>query len=120
VAPDVIVDESGRRSDEAVRRLREESRRRIERGRAAGPSRCMLGIFLAMLVFVALESRRAHWAQTAGAAAARDARAAVVPAPTAPALDKSASGRRHRTCLGVTQRPRQYQRAVQPDRQEGE
>jgi hypothetical protein len=119
VAPQVIAEES-RRSDEAVWRIREESRRRVERGRAAGPTRCMLGVFLAMLVFVALESRRAHWAQTAVAAAARDARAAVVPAPTAPALDKSANGRRHRTCLGVTQRRWQYARAVQPDRQERE
>ena len=116
----MIVDESRRRNEEAVGRLREESRRRIERGRAAGPSRCMLGVFLAMLVFVALESRRAHWAQTAVAAAARDAQVAVVPAPTVTTLDKSANGRRHRTCLGVTQRRRTYERAVQPDRQERE
>jgi len=61
VAPEVIVDESRRRNDEAVRRLREESRLRVERGRARGPTRCMLGTMLGLLVFVALESRRMHW-----------------------------------------------------------
>jgi len=64
VAPQVIADES-RRSDEAVRRLREESRQRIERGRPRGPTRCMLGTMLALLVFVALESRRLHWQEVA-------------------------------------------------------
>ena len=61
----MIVDEPRRRSDEAVRRLREESRLRIERGRAAGPTRCMLGTMVALLIFVALESRRMYWAEAA-------------------------------------------------------
>ena len=61
----MIVDEPRRRNDEAVRRLREESRRRIERGRATGPTRCMLGTMLALLMFVALEIRRMHWQEVA-------------------------------------------------------
>jgi hypothetical protein len=76
VAPEVIVDGPRRRNDAAVRRLREESRLRVERGRAGGPTRCMLGTMLALLIFVALESRRLHWqavapivAQTRAAAA---------------------------------------------------
>jgi len=60
-----MIAEESRRSDEAVRRLREESRLRIERGRATGPTRCMLGTMLALLVFVALESRRMHWQEVA-------------------------------------------------------
>jgi hypothetical protein len=76
VAPEVIADQA-RRSDEAVRRLREESRRRIEqRGRAAPISRCMLGAMLGMLVFVTLQSRRIHQAEIAMAAQARAAAAA--------------------------------------------
>lgn len=65
----MIVDESRRRNEEAVGRLREESRRRIERGRAAGPSHCMIGTMVALLMFVALESRRMHWAKAAPIAA---------------------------------------------------
>jgi hypothetical protein len=65
VARQVIAEEARRRSDEAVRRIREDSRRRIERGRAAGPSRCMLGTMVALLIFVALESRRMHWQEVA-------------------------------------------------------
>ncbi len=61
----MIVDEHRRRNDEAVRRLREESRLRVERGRATGPTRCMLGTMLALLMFVALESRRMHWQEVA-------------------------------------------------------
>ena len=72
----MIVDGPRRRSDEAVRRLREESRRRIERGRAAGPTRCMLGTMLALLVFVALESRRMHWQEVAPIVAQARAEAA--------------------------------------------
>jgi hypothetical protein len=76
VAPEVIVEESRRRSDEAVRRLREESRLRIERGRAGGPSLCMLGTMLALLLFVALESRRMHWQEVAPIVAQARAEAA--------------------------------------------
>lgn len=65
----MIVDESRRRNEEAVGRLREESRRRIERGRARGPSHCMIGTMVALLMFVALESRRMHWAKAAPIAA---------------------------------------------------
>jgi hypothetical protein len=65
VVPEAHADENRRRSDEAVRRLREESRLRIERGRAGGPTRCMLGTMLALLLFVALESRRMHWQEVA-------------------------------------------------------
>ena len=55
------ADEARRHSDEAVRRLREESRRRID-GRRPGMSHCMLGTMLAMLLFVALNARRIYWA----------------------------------------------------------
>jgi hypothetical protein len=65
VTPEVIVDEPRRRSDEAVRRIREDSRLRIQRGRAGGPTRCMLGTMLALLLFVALESRRMYWQHVA-------------------------------------------------------
>ena len=65
MTPEALADEARRRNDEAVRRLREESRLRIERGRAAGPTRCMLGTMLALLLFVALESRRLHWQEVA-------------------------------------------------------
>ena len=64
MAPQVIAEKS-RRSNEAVRRIRDESRLRIERSRAGGPSRCMLGTMLALLLFVALESRRMHWQEVA-------------------------------------------------------
>ena len=55
------ADQVRRHSDEAVRRLREESRRRID-ARRPGMSHCMLGTMLAMLLFVALNSRRIYWA----------------------------------------------------------
>jgi hypothetical protein len=70
VVPEVSADESRRRrNDEAVRRLREESRSRIARGRTAGMSHCMLGTMLSLLLFVALQSRRIYWAEAASAAA---------------------------------------------------
>jgi hypothetical protein len=72
VVPEVNADERLHRRDEAVRRLREESRRRIERRRAAGISRCMLGTMVALLMFVALESRRIHWAEVQNQKIARD------------------------------------------------
>ena len=50
--------EKARRRDEAVRRLREESRRRIERGRGLVASRCLLGAVLSLTLFAALEARR--------------------------------------------------------------
>ena len=62
VAPEVNADEARRHSGEAVRRLREESRRRIERGRRPGMSHCMLGTMLAMLLFVAVECAAHTWA----------------------------------------------------------
>lgn len=61
VVPEAIADAARRRSDEAVRRLREESRRRIG-VRRPGMSHCMLGTMLAMLLFVALNARRIYWA----------------------------------------------------------
>jgi hypothetical protein len=76
VAPEVIVDGPRRRNDEAVWRLREESRLRVERGRAGGPTRCMLGTMLALLIFVALESRRMHWQEVAPIVAQARAEAA--------------------------------------------
>jgi hypothetical protein len=65
VVPEVNADDRRHRSDEAVRRLREESRRRIERRRTAGMSHCMLGTMLAMLLFVALNARLIYWARHA-------------------------------------------------------
>ena len=61
VVPEAIADAARRRSDEAVRRLRAESLRRIE-GRRPGMSPCMLGTMLSLLLFVALQSRRIYWA----------------------------------------------------------
>jgi hypothetical protein len=75
VAPEVKTDDTGRRHDDAVRRLRDESRRRIERGRVAGMSSCILGTMVAMLLFVALEARRMYWIGTAIDASARGAAA---------------------------------------------
>jgi hypothetical protein len=77
VVPEVSADESRRRrNDEAVRRLRAESRSRIARRRGAGMSSCMLGTMLSLLLFVALQSRRIHWAAESAATAVH-----VAPAP---------------------------------------
>jgi hypothetical protein len=102
VAPEVIADERRRGGEEAVRRIRAESLRRIVlQGRAAGLSRCMLGTFVALLLFVALESRRAHWARIAVAAEPARSEAVQVAVPAAAgAEDKARLIRRH-TCKGI-------------------
>jgi hypothetical protein len=71
VAPEAISDDACRRSDEAVRRLREESGRRIARRRTPGMSHCMLGTMLSMLLFVALNSRLIYWASAHSEESAR-------------------------------------------------
>jgi hypothetical protein len=70
VKGDAIAD-GRRRSDDAVRRLREESARRIARCRVPGMSQCMLGTMVALLLFVALQARRIHWIAEANDAWAR-------------------------------------------------
>jgi len=57
VKSEAIADEARRRNDDAVRRLREESRRRVAQ-RTPGMSVCMLGTMISMLLFVTLEARR--------------------------------------------------------------
>lgn len=71
VVPEAIANEARRRNDEGVRRLREESGRRIARQRSIGMSRCMLGAMVSMLLFVTLEARREYWVATAINAQAR-------------------------------------------------
>jgi hypothetical protein len=62
VAPDSISDEARTRSDEAVRRLREESRRRIERqnGWRAFSSLCALASLAGGISLAALNARDAR------------------------------------------------------------
>jgi len=57
VKSEAIADQARRRNDDAVRRLREESRRRVAQ-RTPGMSVCMLGTMISMLLFVTLEARR--------------------------------------------------------------
>jgi hypothetical protein len=104
VVPEAIADETRRHGDEAVRRIREESRRRIaQRGRGAGPSRCMVGVMLAMLLFLALESRRAYWAHAASIAA-QAARSTTPPAPAAAVTGPVDKGHSRPNCMGIHRR----------------
>jgi hypothetical protein len=57
VKSEAIAEEARRRNDDAVRRLREESRQRVAR-RTPGMSVCMLGMMVSMLLFLSLETRR--------------------------------------------------------------
>jgi hypothetical protein len=58
VVPEVSADDARRRSDEAVRRLRDESARRVAHaGRGAGISRCALGALLSLSLLATLGAR---------------------------------------------------------------
>jgi hypothetical protein len=82
VAPEAIAAEARRRSEDAVRQIREESGRRVAQRGRAGMSSCMLGVMVSMLLFVALQARSIHRAAKAApiAASARDDAASIAPA----------------------------------------
>ena len=76
VVPEAIADVARIRSDEAVRRLREESRRRIERvARRALVSRCALGAFMSLTLLAFQEARISRLQQEAAALQATATRA---------------------------------------------
>jgi hypothetical protein len=89
--------------DEAVRRLREESGRRLEREARRGVvSRCGLGAVLALLSFVSLEVQRSHLRQAAPIAVHARAGVTTPPPPKPPsAWDEKSSRRVHVHCHGI-------------------
>ena len=78
VVPEAIADAARLRSDEAVRRLREESRRRIERvARRALVSRCAVGAFMSLTLLAFQEARISRLRQEAAASQPTATRARV-------------------------------------------